>query len=114
MEIELKQGTFKLVNEDKVRRVIEGQTDSRGKKLKGLGKGAEAKEIIVGYDKIGGLIRGKDGAKVKTGCFYDFENQCAFETPKIVYTFIVNGKNVELDSEEEVPMEVKASIKKKK
>lgn len=112
MKIEIKVGTFKLQNLDKLLRVTEGQTNSKGDLLKGVGEDAAPELIIARYDKIAGYITGKDGAKVKTGCFYDFKNRKPFEEPKVIYIFRIDGSIVELPADEEPSMEVKAKIKK--
>ena len=108
MKIKVKAGTFNLGNSSKLRRVIESTTGSSGNMIKGLGKDADHKVIIAAYDRIAGHITGKESATVKTGCFYDFENKKAFETPKVVYEFRVGKKTVYVDADKDVPMEVKA------
>jgi len=107
--VKVKQGTFHLVNANKVRRVIEGKTDGRGGLVPGLGPDAADEDIIVEYDKIAGLIRGKEAAKVKTGCFYDFDRKEAASNPKVVYTFRINGRVVEVEDGETFPLEVQAA-----
>lgn len=110
MEIKIKAGTFTLANPDKVRRVIEGETTSRGEIVNALGEDAEPEEIIAAYDKIGGLIRGRDGAPVKMGSFYDFKKKTAKEKPEIIYQLRINGQNVELKDGEKPSIEVEAAL----
>ena len=109
-------GDFNLVNDDKVRRVLDGETDSKGKLVQGLGEDAIEEDpdaVIAAYDKLGGLIRGEEGAKVKTGCFFDFKNGVPFKNPKVVYEFLINGERVDLDADEEPTLEMKAAKKAK-
>jgi len=114
MKVKVKAGNFVLQNESKVRRVTENTTGSSGNLIKGLGKDADHEEIIATYDKIAGYITGKEGAKVKTGCFYDFENKKPFEDPKVIYVFRVDKKVVEVPADKEVPMKAKVSQQVKK
>ncbi len=67
-------GDFILYSHDKLHRVINGVVGEGGKTSGGLGKDASAEDIIANYDKLGGLIRTKDGQKVETGTFWDFVN----------------------------------------
>ncbi len=97
---------FTLLNPEKVRRVIEGETDSNGKQKKGLGKGAEALAILQKYDRLAGAIKGKQGARVATGSFWDFENKKPQEKPKVRYEFRINGEKTFIDADEDFPMEV--------
>ena len=69
----VKLGNFQLVNHEKLDRVVNGFIGPEGKLTGGLGKDATDAEIIVGYDKLGGLILSKDGKKVAPGSFYDFD-----------------------------------------
>lgn len=113
MNIETKLGTFELVNDEKVQRVIEGSTNSRGELVGGLGEDAIANnpiQVLAMYDKAGGLIRGKQGARVKTGSFYDFKKRTPREEPVVRYQFNINGRHIELAADEELPLEVQASL----
>lgn len=109
MQIKVKAGTFSLANSSKLRRVVESTTGSSGNMIKGLGTEAKHEDVIAAYDRIAGHIIGKEGATVKTGCFFDFENKKAFETPKVVYEFRINRKTVYVDAGKEMPMEVQAT-----
>jgi len=105
-------GEYTLVNEDKAQRVIEGTTNAKGEFLAGLGEEAiekNAAAVLAGYDKLGGLITGKDGARVKTGSFYDFKAKAARKTPEVIYTFRINGEYVEMKEGESEPLEVQAA-----
>ena len=103
-----------LANMDKVRRIVEGDTDAQGRVVPGLGEGADPMEVAVAYDKIAGLITGKDGAKVKMGCFWNVKEKKAQENPVVIYTFKVDGKSVDIEAEKDLPLEVKATVKAKK
>lgn len=110
----MRVGDFELVNDDKLRRVIEGQPNAKGEMSVGLGEAAiedEPDAVIAQYDRLGGLIRGEEGAKVKTGCFWDFKKNAPISKPKVVYEFRVNGQTVELDEDEEPTLEMKAAKK---
>lgn len=67
-------GDFLLYSHEKLDRTINGVVGQGGRLTGGLGKDASAKAIIAEYDKLGGAIKTKDGRKVETGTFYDFEN----------------------------------------
>ena len=110
MKIKIKEGSFVLQNEGKVRRVVENTTGSSGNLIKGLGADAEPEAVIAAYDRIGGRITGKEGAKVKTGSFYDFENKAAFEKPQVIYHFRVGRKTVEVKAGDQLPLEVQAAV----
>ena len=105
-------GEYELVNEEKVQRVIEGQTNAQGEMVDGLGADAienDPMAVIAAYDKLGGLIKGKEGAKVKTGSFYDFKKKAPRKEPEVVYVFRVNGEDVEMAEGAPLPLEVKAA-----
>lgn len=99
---------FTLVNEEKLHRVLHGV---EGTENKGLGDNPSDAAILAEYDKLGGLILGKENSKVKTGSFYDFKNKGAHKEPKVVYTFRINGRETEVADGELVPLEVKAAVK---
>lgn len=107
--IETDYGTFDLVGEDKVRRVIEGESNDKGEIVGGLGIDAKPLAILATYDKKGGLIKGKEGSKVKTGSFFDFKTKTARKKPEITYVFRFNGKEVEYKEGDEKPLEIKAA-----
>lgn len=99
---------YELVNEEKVSRVI-GGTQQRGGKLSGgLGKNADDADVLAQYDRIGGAIT-KDGVKVKTGCFWNFEDGEAVKNPKVVFVYRVNGKEIEVPEGGKKPIAVQAA-----
>jgi hypothetical protein len=75
---------FVLANQEKYRRVIEGIVTREGKLAGGLGEGADPRDIIAHYDKLGGLIL-KDGKKIRTGSFWDAEKKKPREEPDVVF-----------------------------
>ncbi len=114
MKIKIKEGVFVLQNEGKVRRIVENTTGSSGNLIKGLGADAKPEDVIAAYDRIAGYITGKEGAKVKMGSFYDFENKKAFEKPEVVYLFRVpsargGSRNIEVKADDPLPLEAQAS-----
>ena len=111
MKLPKKAGGFDLINPEKVDRALLGETLSSGGRGPGLlkedGTWDEAL-LLAAYDKLGGLIR-KNGDKVTTGSFYDFQNKKPRLTPKISFAFRVNGKAIEVPDGEELPGLVKAA-----
>lgn len=97
MKIKIKEGEFILRNKSKVERVIDGAPNSSGKMQKGIGKEAKPEYVIAMYDKLGGAIKGEEGADVEMGSFYDFEKEAP--RTKVVIKKDKNGKEV---SKEEV------------
>lgn len=76
-------GDFVLYNNEKLDRVINGVMGAQGKLTDGLGKDAPISAILAEYDRIGGLVRTRDGKKVALGSFYDFDKGVARETPLV-------------------------------
>ena len=72
---------YLLFNHEKLDRVINGALGAEGKLFGGLGKNASPEAILAEYDKLGGLIKTRDGLKVTNGSFYDFENRKPKENP---------------------------------
>lgn len=111
MLVELKEGTFELVNEQKVDRALNGAPMQNG-----LNKGGVKKEdgsfdpltLITEYDKMVGLIK-KGGDKLKHGCFFDFKAKKPRVTPEIVFVYRVNNKEIEVKEGVELPGIVKAA-----
>lgn len=122
-------GKYELVNNEKFERALNGVVKSDGTMNGGVGEhayfedgvwkreGVELTEkevlsletaLIAEYDKFGGAIR-KGNDKVKLGCFYDFKGKKAFDKPKIITTFLVNGKHIDVVGGEEEPGIVKAA-----
>lgn len=104
---------FQLVNEGKVRRVIEGVDSADNHRPKGgLGNDADPALVLAHYDKIGGLIL-HNGNKVKMGSFWDFKAGAPRPEPKVVFEYrSESGDKFEFVDEE--PVEVKAAKAKKK
>ena len=104
---------YQMVNEEKKHRAIFGRIGRQGQLEGGVGENASDKDILVEYDRLGGLIKKKVKGKdyvVKTGCFYDFKTKKAFASPKPIFLFKdVIGNTVEVPEGEDVPMEVKAA-----
>lgn len=68
---------YKLINREKLKRVKRTLSDK-----------ATEKEILVEYDRIGGLIEEvtkKGSSLVQTGSFYDFETKKGRKKPKLTY-----------------------------
>lgn len=100
---------YVCVNEAKLDRVINGTMASGGKLEGGIGENAPEKDILVAYDKLGGLIT-KNGIKVKIGSFYDIENKKARIKPKVILLFTdVQGTVVEVPEGEALPPTVAAA-----
>ena len=117
-------GNYRLVNRDKVDRVINGVVGKFGQLEGGLGDDAKSADILAHYDKVGGLIvkktgsKKKDGSektyKVKIGCFWDIINKKPFEKAKVMLSFRdINGDEVFIpekqEGEEELPFDVQAA-----
>ena len=107
---------YVLSNPDKAERMLHGTPGREGKNQGGVGDEASDEAKIAEYDRLGGLIL-KDGHKVKTGSFYDFDGRKPREKPEVLLIFRdVEGNVVELSEGEALPIEVKAAeqIKAKK
>lgn len=107
-KVETKWGNFTLISAHKVSRVIDGKTNNKGEMIAGLGTKATDEELLVAYDKEAGLIRGKENAKVKTGCFWNVKEKKAQENPKVIYIYRLNKKTVEVPADKELPLQVRA------
>lgn len=106
----MKVGEYDLVNEAKLDRAINGTVVSGGRVLGGVGLEASDEQILVAYDKLGGLIL-KNGLKIKVGCFWDIEDKKAFENPEPVFEVSVDEALVEVT---EVEAQALDSAKKKR
>lgn len=80
---------YKLENEVKYKRVVDGTLGKEGQLDGGIGLKKDddgnitnGAQILAEYDRLGGLIT-KDGEKVATGSFYDFKNRCARKVPDV-------------------------------
>jgi hypothetical protein len=65
-------GDYELKVEPKAAQAVEAATVQARQERHEL----TGEEILAEYDKLAGLIH-KDGVKVETGNFWDFENKCA-------------------------------------
>ncbi len=107
---------YELVNEDKLERAINGTLNSSAQMVGGVGKKDKAgklenpEEVLAEYDRLGGLIfKAGTKDKVKTGSFYDFKLKGARPKPEVVYTYRVNGQEIDVPEGEELPLSVKAA-----
>jgi len=118
----MKVGEYSLINSDKVERALNGTPQANGVAIGGVGAGAyfedlwkrDGKELsetevselnrrlLAEYDKLGGCIKRGDD-KVKTGSFYDFSARKPRVEPQIVFTYIVNGKNIDVADGVQLP-----------
>lgn len=114
---DMKIGEFVLENPEKVERAINGSVSSRGQMTGGVEGGAQydkkgnlvnGEAILAEYDRLGGYIT-MDGYKVKTGSFWDLENNAPIEDPKPILLFNVNGDIIEFPADEKPPIEVRAA-----
>ena len=90
---------YDLVNDEKVNRAIYGSIGQEGRLSGGVGENATDEVKLAEYDKLGGLIT-KDGNKVKTGSFYNFEKKIAREEPQITFEAVLDGNIVEVNEDE--------------
>lgn len=116
---------YTLINDEKVDRAINGWIDKNGDLSGGVGEDASDEVKLAAYDRIGGLIRNKNGDKVKNGCFCDYKESkkvnkpVPYENPKVILEFNVQKivkKNiarevVEVPENEELPMEIQVERK---
>jgi hypothetical protein len=100
---------FTLVNAEKIERALHGTMGKGGELNGGVGDKAKPEDLLAEYDRLGGLIL-KDGRKVKTGSFYDFDKKEARETPQVILILKdLEGETVELDGDAELTPELKAA-----
>lgn len=90
---------YTLANEEKIDRAINGSIGSEGRLVGGIGSKATDEELIAEYDRLGGLIQ-KDGNKVKTGSFYDFEKKQPRKEPEVSFITEIEGELVETSEDE--------------
>ena len=107
---------YTIANEEKWNRAVFGTVMAKGELKGGVGEKASDEDKLAAYDRLGGLIlKGKN--KVKTGSFYDFGKKRPKTTKEVKLLFRdLEGNEVELDEDAEIPIEVKAAeiIKEKK
>lgn len=116
IDLVLEKLGFRMMNEDKVERVINGMATSRGL-IDGVGEDASPEVILAKYDAYHGYIT-KNGYKVKQGLFYDQKTynhgkgSCVPVNPKGVVLLIqVNGEFVEFKESDEKTPEVQVAMK---
>lgn len=99
-----------LGNPEKLNRALFGAVAKGGElDSTGVGEKAPFEAVVAAYDRLAGLIT-KNGAKVKTGCFWDFKNGKAIENPEIILLVRgVDGVNYEVKDGDEMPLAVKAA-----
>ncbi len=98
---------YKLLNEDKIKRAAEGQLTDKGEHIGGVGY-EDQDALLAQYDKLGGLIKNKEGYKVKTGSFFDHRKNVAIAKPNPTLVVRVNGQEVEVPEGKPMPREVEA------
>ena len=107
---------YVLVNVDKFERVVYGSMAAQGRLANGIGENASDEDKLAAYDRLGGLIL-KDGRKLKTGCFWNFEKRFehfsssnVIKSPVVVFLLKdLGGKEVEVAEGKEIPLEIKAA-----
>jgi len=102
---------YTLVNPDKVTRALEGSQDSHGLFQGGVRKPDgtfDADELLVEYDRIGGLIR-KGEDKVHTGSFYDVMAKRARAKFEVKFEYRINGDMILVPEGAKEPVKVKAA-----
>ena len=102
---------YEIVNTDKWERALHGSLGRVGRLEGGVGDDASDMAKLAAYDRLGGLVR-KNGRKIKTGAFYDFREKKDRVIPEIEYVFIIDGEEVLIAEDEELPLEVRAAEKK--
>jgi hypothetical protein len=109
MKIKNNINGFELVNLNKLERAVYGSMSAEGSLKGGVGEGASDAAIIAEYDRLGGLIT-KDGDKVLTGSFYDFEAKKPRSVPEVSFVFRdLDGDEVVIAEGAAVPMSVRAA-----
>ena len=97
---------IKMINEEKVTRVIYGIATSKGL-IDGLGEDATPEDILAKYDSYHGYMT-KDRYKVKHGTFYD-EKTKRFAKKQIVLLIKMNGEYVEQEEDAPESLEIKVA-----
>jgi hypothetical protein len=97
---------YTIANLEKWDRAINGTVDRLGKQRIraeggscGVGENATDMEKLAEYDRLGGLIL-KDGEKIKTGSFYDFENKAPRTEPELIFLAEIEGEIVDATEQE--------------
>ena len=107
-KVDTKWGNFTLHSPGKVERVYNGTTNDKGKIVGGLGREAADDDVLVEYDKMFGLIRGKEKAKVKSGCFWSTVDNQVVKEPKVIYVFRFGKVTTEVAADEPLPLQLRA------
>ncbi len=89
---------FELCDSIKLERVLFGTVGRHGYPEGGLGIGVDPEIVLANYDRLGGLIK-KDGVKVKTGSFWNFDRRvkAPHQKPQVMFLFSIGGETVEVD-----------------
>lgn len=110
-------GDYVLVNEEKVERALHGTVTRGGQLSGGVGDNASDEVLLAEYDRLGGLIT-KNGLKVKTGSFYNFDKRTPRVEPEVVFMTELEGDIIEVSEDEAVAIKVAKEkvegLKKKK
>lgn len=104
-------GKYKLINEEKVDRALNGTVVS-GSRKGGVARpdgSYDDAAVLAAYDRLGGYIQNAHGSKVKTGSFYDFVARKPRQKPEVVLIFNINGEIMEVGEDEELPDVLKAA-----
>jgi len=106
-------GKYKLINENKVARALDGNPNSGGQPTAKVVKQSDGSydeaELLAYYDRLGGAIENKEGSRVKRGSFWDFVNNKPYEKPEVKLSFRINGQEVVVNEAEKMPEIVKAA-----
>ena len=114
---------YTCVNKEKLNRVIYGTPGKEGKLEGGLlGEGIQLEDlkddvVLARYDQLGGLILNKEGRKVETGSFWNFQRRETIAKPEPILVLTnLEGTTVRIKEGADVPLEVKVaeSMKKRK
>ncbi len=111
MQLKAHKKVWTLVNEGKVERAKNGFLNGDNNRVGGVADDTgtyEPEKLLAEYDKLGGkIMAGTD--TVKHGSFYDIKGRKPHATPKVVYTYNINGETVEVPEGAELPGIVKAA-----
>ena len=102
---------YELLNQDKVRRALEGNPTQKGN-IGGIALPDGTYDdfaLLAEYDKLGGGIKNANGDSVKSGSFYNYGAKAPRLEPNVILTFRINGQVVEVPEKEEAPAIVKAA-----
>lgn len=106
---------YVCVNEDKLQRAIHGSVTDKGQLIGGVGEEASDAVKLAAYDRLGGLIKNKQGYKVRTGSFCDLKASkgqvmpVVIEEPVVMLEFRVSGELISFEEGKDIPLDVKAA-----